>query len=414
MLEIFVHAFKSIWISPRRTFLTVLGLIIAASFYVVSSIFSNAIVTMQTEKYNNFPINGVFITSTLYNENIDMMQTDFANTYVLPFYYESSYSVHIPAESASSKIEVFGQVIGAYQDFYNFATPSIDTYNAIEQSNMIFGRGFSDEDILLERKVAIINYSFSKMFFGDNNPLGKELALKDKGDYVVVGVLEDTDDIKRTINKGISDAEKNGQSEILMPVYVPIATINHTNAQASRKTIVFFSQVSMDSAVSSLENYISARGGITIFSRETIIAAIEEDAKKSNTTMQFLLAMMLFMSGLSLMTILLFSFKERTKEIAVRKAIGARNWDIVTQFTIESLYYGLIGGLSGALIGLILTVIVGPFVMETTAMTILSSLKAYTFTIPLFACLSVSLLFSIIPSLVIANKPVMHALQGEN
>ncbi|MDR0697425.1 MAG: ABC transporter permease [Christensenellaceae bacterium] len=414
MLNIAVHAWKTMLVNPKRVVLTILGIVISSAFFVVASVFTNAIVSMQIDKYENFNPYVVYISQPLYNEQIQNIADKFGDAKVLPYYEDNSYVLHEPMDNDTRS--VYGRLIGTIQDFNDYVVPSVDSANSVQQVTLLYGRAFSEEDFLLNRRVAIISNSYCKMFFGDENPLGKTVSLKNNAEYFIIGVLKDTDDIFRSISKFNKQVQDGENSELVIPIYVPETCLSQPARAQAESVAIVFPKVDISSA---RDLIISEIGGSSIttnvYTRAEIIADIVRDSDRINQTIHMLMVIMLFMSGISLFVILMFSFKDRVKEIAIRKAIGANDGHVLLQFSFESFYHGTIGGFIGILLGIIVVVAVAPFVMQASISTILLSISWTTLAIPLLSAIIVAQLFSFLPALsVVMRRNVIASLQNEN
>jgi macrolide transport system ATP-binding/permease protein len=123
-----------------------------------------------------------------------------------------------------------------------------------------------------------------------------------------------------------------------------------------------------------------------------IQAAVSESSKTMSVLLSSIAAISLLVGGIGIMNIMLVSVTERTREIGLRKAIGARRWDILAQFLTESVVVSAVGGLSGIFLGWLITVVISTFSGWTTIISLSSVLLAFIFSA------SIGIIFGIYPA----------------
>lgn len=222
----------------------------------------------------------------------------------------------------------------------------------IKEWELSYGRFFSEADIKNATKVAILGQTVVNELFGDVDPLGKTIRIKGMP-FQVIGVLQ-----------------SRGQSGMGMDqddsVYIPIST-----AQKKVMGVSFPDQVKMImlQAVDAESTYTSQDEITQLLRQRHNLGANKEDdfvimnltqmmemMENSTKIMTILLgaiaSISLLVGGIGIMNIMLVSVTERTREIGIRMAIGAKSWDIRWQFLTEAMVLSLIGGLVGIAIGL--------------------------------------------------------------
>lgn len=221
------------------------------------------------------------------------------------------------------------------------------------------GRNFIPEDTKNSAKVAIIGQTVATELFGDVNPINKTIRIGNVP-FKIIGILktkgqsgmgQDQDDL---IFIPITTAQKRvfGSS---FPGTVNMITVKAMNAEILTTTQAEIEELLKDrhNIGKTQENDFEIRN----------LAQMQETIKSSAMAMSVLLGAIAFVSlivgGIGIMNIMLVSVTERTKEIGIRMAIGAKASDIRFQFLIESILLSLIGGAIGILVGIIGTGIVG-------------------------------------------------------
>jgi len=212
-----------------------------------------------------------------------------------------------------------------------------------------YGRNISTEDVDLGRNVTVVGHDVQKKLFPSESPLGKTIKLNEKP-YQIVGVLAE---------KGSSF----GQSQDDL-IAVPLTKFFSDFGRANRTVNIAIQSTSQATYNQTLDKAIGAmrvaRGlklgqenDFEIYSNDTLVSAFAQVADTVRIGAFVISAIALLAAGIGIMNIMLVSVTERTREIGVRKAIGARGHDIVRQFLFEAVVLSEVGGLVGILTGVV-------------------------------------------------------------
>jgi len=214
------------------------------------------------------------------------------------------------------------------------------------------GRNFYEQEIRSAAKVCMIGQTVAESLFGNDDPLDKQVRIK-KAAFTIIGVLE-----------------RKGQSMMGMDqddiVYVPVTSAQRNLfgrwfAGTIRSIMVkAVSTQALDSAEEQIRQLLRQRHRIAHGQEDDFtvrnLTQMMQMAEQASQVMALLLAAVagvsLLVGGIGIMNIMLVSVTERTREIGIRMAVGAKTWDIRTQFIIEALILSLIGGLIGVLTGI--------------------------------------------------------------
>jgi putative ABC transport system permease protein len=210
-----------------------------------------------------------------------------------------------------------------------------------------YGRNISPEDVALGRNVVVVGKSIEKGLFPNESPINKQINVNNQP-FRIVGVLE---------SKGSSF----GQSQddlILVPITTFFADYGHANRTvniATQSTSQETYNATLDKAIGAMR---AARGlrvrqdnDFEVYSNDTLLTAFAQIAGTIRSGAFVISAIALLAAGIGIMNIMLVSVTERTREIGVRKAIGARKNDIVKQFLIEAVLLSEVGGIVGIIVG---------------------------------------------------------------
>ena len=224
-----------------------------------------------------------------------------------------------------------------------------------------YGRSFSEEDVSNSTKVCLLGQTVAENLFGDLDPVGKTVRIEGMP-FTVVGVLEskgqsgmgqDQDD---TIMIPITTAQKK-----LIGVDFP-GMVRHIMVKAVDEDAVYTAQEEIEELLRTRHRLGSKQeDDFTIRNLTQMMETAKESAKIMAILLGSIASVSLLVGGIGIMNIMLVSVTERTKEIGIRMAIGAKASDIRIQFLLESLLLSLMGGTVGVVLGILLAKIVEVF-----------------------------------------------------
>jgi len=312
-----------------------------------------------------------------------------------------------PAVSQNTEVSFSGSSISTT------ITGLTPDYSSVRNEEVSVGRFISQQDIDNHATVAVIGTDIVAELFGSNaDALASKLRIGNNL-YQVIGVLES----KGSTAFGSSDNQ----------VYVPITTAQSrllTRSSAYEEVDLISVGVAspevMSDAMNEVTSILRARHRIIsdeendfeVFSQDTFTEAAESITGVLTVFLGGIAAISLLVGGIGIMNIMLVSVIERTKEIGLRKAVGARDQDIMLQFIVESLIIGLVGGMIGVMIGWgISSTISGVAMMGGTVMNAEMSLDSILLAV-IFS-ISVGLVFGIYPARRAAKLEPVEALRTE-
>jgi macrolide transport system ATP-binding/permease protein len=230
-------------------------------------------------------------------------------------------------------------------------------YEIIRSAHPTVGRFFTDDEVKMRDKVALIGLTVSKEIFGDVNPVGETIKIN-LINFKVIGLLPE---------KG-GNSFRDQDDTVVIPITTAMYRvfgkeyIDQIYVEAKRPD-------TMDSAQNEVSKLIIKQHRLNkdeldsfqIRNMSDIKQALETTTKTMSLLLGSIAAISLLVGGIGIMNIMLVSVTERTREIGLRKAIGANNHDIMVQFLIESVLMSLIGGLSGIAIGTGVSILITSF-----------------------------------------------------
>ncbi len=238
----------------------------------------------------------------------------------------------------------------------NWSTQITGTDNrmfTIKEWDLDYGRFFSEADIKNAGKVAILGQTVKKELFGDVDPINKSIRIKGIP-FQVIGVLD---------TRGQTGMGQDQDDEVYIPITTAQKKVMGTSFPDQVKFIMlqavdaestYTSQPEITELLRQRHNLGANKENDFIIRNLTQMMEMMESSTKIMTILLGSIASIsLLVGGIGIMNIMLVSVTERTREIGIRMAIGAKAWDIRWQFLMESLVLSLIGGIIGIVTGLL-------------------------------------------------------------
>ncbi|MGB3057730.1 MAG: ABC transporter permease, partial [Candidatus Omnitrophota bacterium] len=306
-------------------------------------------------------------------------------------------------ESVTSYVRGKGQIV--YKD-KNWST-SIEgvgyDYGEMRASTPEIGRWFTREEFQRRDKVVLLGYTIVKEVFGDQDPAG-EMVKINRINFKVIGILP---------IKG-SDAFHDRDDLIIMPATTAMYRVlgkdylDGMYAEVAAPDLMKEAEKRIINVIKKRHRIV--RGEDDMF-RIRNLSDIQETLESTTKTMSILLGCIavisLIVGGIGIMNIMLVSVTERTREIGLRKAVGARAGDIMTQFLFESIAMTISGGLIGVLFGTSIAAILSLAAGWTTKVTLFSVFLALGFSVV------VGLFFGLWPAKKASKLDPIEALRYE-
>ena len=246
-----------------------------------------------------------------------------------------------------------GQVVYGNANWSTSIVGTDNRYFQIKDWDLSYGRYFSQTDVKNAGKVAILGTTVVKELFGDVDPLGKTIRVKGIP-FNVIGV---------TSSRGQSGPGMDQDDMI----YIPLSTAQKKVTGISFPDMVNMIMLQAETAEDTYKTQDSIRAllrqrhnlgqnkddDFVIMNLTQMMEMMETSTQVLTILLGSIASISLLVGGIGIMNIMLVSVTERTREIGIRMAIGAKSWDIRLQFLTEALVLSLIGGLIGVIIGLI-------------------------------------------------------------
>jgi len=260
----------------------------------------------------------------------------------------------VPDAAAVAPVVTAQSVMAAYTGVTHTVGSFVGTspsYLSINNDTAAAGTVISDGDFLSHAAVADLGATVAKdLFGGDGSAAVRQTVQLNGKNFLVQGVLQTKG------SSGIQDQD----DVIIAPLTSVQAELTGLSASLSNITVQATGTDAVDAAQSEIENVLDSRHHVTAASRDYTVlnqASIIATATSTTATLTVLLgavaAISLLVGGIGVMNIMLVTVTERTREIGIRKAIGAGRGDILVQFVAEAVLLSILGGLVGVAIGLV-------------------------------------------------------------
>ena len=282
------------------------------------------------------------------------------------------------------------------------ATGVDEDFNTIRNLELEFGRFIELEERESKQRVAVIGDQTNKELFQGINSVGQTFKLNEK-EYRVIGVLQ----YKKPESMG-PQAE-----DINIKIYIPITEMieRFSDVNLSQIIIKANSAEKVDSVAELAEDIIRANHGaddFTVVKQQDMLDVFNNIMGVLSAALGGIAAISLIVGGIGIMNIMLVSVTERTREIGMRKAVGANRLDILSQFLIEAVTLSITGGLIGLLLGIFGSrLITEIFPSIPTAISVPAVMLSLIFTF------FIGLFFGVYPSLRASRLDPIEALRSE-
>ena len=271
------------------------------------------------------------------------------------------------------------QVVYGHQNWSTGIVGTTPSILIVRDWSLAAGRSFMEQDVKSATKVCLLGQSVVDNLFGDMDPVGQFIRIKNVP-FVVIGVLAP---------KGQSAQGQDQDDTILVPVTTAQKKLFGTSFPGMVRTIMVKAKSTEDlvPAEKQITELLKQRHHIgpkqdndfTVRNLTQIMQTAEQSTKVMTILLGAIASVSLLVGGIGIMNIMLVSVTERTREIGIRMAIGAKTWDIRLQFIIEALTLSLIGGIAGIILGISGSEILSMLAGWTTIISPFSILLAFGF-----------------------------------
>lgn len=280
-----------------------------------------------------------------------------------------------------------------------FILGTTPNYTDLRQLKFDSGQFFTRSNNDTAARVAVIGADTKQNLFGETDALGKEITIRGKA-FTIVGVIKKSD----------SGAGFGASSDDI--VYIPINTANAVtdSKQIFRIAVEVNKAENISSVQQAIKDVLKTNHGgqedFSVLTQEDLLSTFNTILDLLTTFVVAIASISLLVGGIGIMNIMLVTVSERTREIGIRKAIGATSGNILSQFLIEAIILSVLGGL----LGLLLSYLAGLLIKRFAGITPVFSLKALV--LALGVSLFVGVVFGVAPAIKAARKRPIQALKA--
>lgn len=408
--EIFQMAFDSIKSHKLRSFLTLLGIMIGVTTVIgMVSIIQGLNRAFLSELES---IGSDIIMVSKYEPGVHIGRSSEEIRQRKDFTFEDALAIEnecslVKAVAVDLVVNVFESIPIKYQNIKSQDSIIIGMNEKFPIVLSVYlpqkGRFISESDIIHRTKVCVLGSELTETLFPYTEALGKEIRIGPEK-FTVVGLLE-----KRGSIFGQSQDNFIGIPITTLMKYFPY-DLSGIEITATPKKHGYI-QETMEQIINVLRKRRKVGFGkpndFAIFTQDTIIDLYNQITGAVYLVMIVISSIGLLVGGIGVMNIMLVSVKERTREIGIRKAIGARSGDILKQFLIEAIFLTCVGGTSGIIMGFFIAFLVKAVTPLPASVTLWSVLLGF------FVSVSVGLFFGIFPAQKAAKLDPIVALRHE-
>ena len=395
--QCFIMAFKSLSTSKMRSLLTMLGIIIGVAAVIIIMALGNGMTVYMNDSFaamgsTNISVNIIGRGSSRTVDVDDMYELFNDNVETFSF--------------ISPTVSAMCQVRGADNEIYSATVQGVsEQYLDIKDYNLSGGSNIRYLDIAQNKKVCVVGAFYDYTVYS-GNAVGQDIKINGEN-YKIIGTVEEQDD--KTSETGADNF-----------IYVPYSTAARylaRNSTIGSYTFVAKSDAVVDKGIDIIENRLYETFKSDDYYNVSSLTVILDIMNEMMNTMTLILAAIaaisLLVGGIGIMNIMLVSVTERTREIGVRKALGAKGRHIRMQFVIEAATTSAIGGIIGILTGMGLSTVVSKLLQTTLEIDISAIPTVSSIIISFGISVAIGIIFGYLPANKAAKLNPIDALRHD-
>lgn len=384
-------AFGSILSNKLRSFLTMLGIIIGVGAVIILVSIMDGVTSQVTDAFEGFGMNNITVSvtsrgSTRYVEPEDMYRIIDENSDLF-LYCSPNVTLNATVKSKNSSDNERASVTGVDE-----------TYDKINDLETEQGRFLQYMDIYKNLKVCVIGTYYEKTYFERGKALGKTIKINGEP-FTVVGVLTEK-----------ASSEENSSDQC---IYIPytIASKMSWNRSISTYTVTMVDANNLERAKIALKRNLTKLLGsdnnFAVIATQEVLDELNNIIGTMKTALVCIAGISLLVGGIGIMNIMLVTVTERTKEIGIRKSLGAKKKNILSQFVVEAATVSGVGGILGIVFGAAVSTLAGKILDIAVTPSFFAVALAFSVSV------AIGIIFGFLPAKNAANLNPIDALRFE-
>jgi putative ABC transport system permease protein len=406
-------ALAALTLNKLRSSLTILGVVIGVAAVIALMALGEGTQTTIAQSIESLGTNLLFVNPGASSESGTGVRLAFGSAQTLTLEDAEALSEGSSAVAVAAEVSTSAQVVANGVNTRAQIAGVTPEYALVRNLTVAEGEFISDSDINQRTMVVVLGSSVAETLFGETNPVGQTVKIGGRP-FTVIGVLE---------SKGGTGFDSGDYR-----IFAPITTVFYRlSAQRSASGEMLISSITVqvtdakqtEAATAEITSILRDRHGIglgedddfSISSQEEMISTLNESTEVFVILLAAIAGISLLVGGIGVMNIMLVSVTERTREIGIRKALGAKRRDILLQFLIEAASMSLIGGGIGVLAGWGISSLITGFSMGSVTMQAVVS--ADVIILAVSVAVAVGIIFGLYPAYRAARLSPVEALRYE-
>jgi len=338
-----VMALESIWNNKVRSILTMLGIIIGIASVIILMSVTGGVTGQITDIFNEFGTNTIQMSVTARGSTRKITPEQMYEFVDKNSVYISavSPSVTVPSTVKTDSDNIMCSVTGVNEQFCD-----------IKVLTLTHGRFLNYVDVDKMQNVCVVGTYIQKELFEGKNPIGKTIKINGYR-YEIVGLLEET-----------GDSSAGSADNVIYVPYTNCRSLTRSNDVSSyvlSTTDDGYANIVVNMLENLTEDLLGDSDYATIISMKQLMESFDSIMSSMNLFLILIAGISLLVGGIGIMNIMLVSVTERTREIGIRKSLGAKNRNVLSQFVIEAGTLSSLGGIIGIAIGVSASLVIGKF-----------------------------------------------------
>ena len=405
-------AFEGLKANKLRSVLTMLGIIIGVGAVIVLMSIGTGTQATVTSRITSLGTNLVFVRpGAAQTDGVRQAQGSAASLTLEDAEALADPTLVPAAELVAPEVQNGGQIVAGSINVNSRILGVTETYSAARNYNVAEGEFILAQNVDAKSLVAVLGSNVAKTLFPDASALGQRIKIN-QIQFRVVGVLES----KGGTGMGAQD------DVVMVPITTAMTRLSRQRTTQGGQTVSTINvKVVSDKEVDAAKEQIAAvlrqrhritgDDDFTVTSQEDTLATLNQITGVFTAFLGSIAGISLLVGGIGIMNIMLVSVTERTREIGIRKAVGAKRGDILTQFLVEATVMSLLGGGIGLALGVLISRLVSGFNLNGQALQTVVSPEIVILAVSVSA--AVGLFFGIYPASRAASLHPIEALRYE-